>query len=86
MKPMNLQEMKLWTPAKYRIRVKGHLDPTCSERLGGMTITTSGEADEATMTTLVGRLLDQAALLGVLNTLYDYYHCLLLSVELLGST
>jgi len=82
---MNLQEMKLWTPAEYRICVKGHLDPTCSDWLGGMSITTSGEADEVTVTTLVGRLLDQAALLGVLNTLYDYYHCPLLSVDFLGS-
>jgi hypothetical protein len=30
-------------------------------------------------------LLDQAALLGVLTTLYDYYHSPLLSVEFLGS-
>jgi hypothetical protein len=28
---------------------------------------------------------DQAALLGVLDTLYNYYHCPLLSVEYLGS-
>ena len=35
---------------------------------------------------LVGAgLLDQAALMGVLDTLYNYYHCPLLSVEFLGS-
>jgi len=85
MKPMTIQGMKLWTPAEYRICVKGHLDPSCSERLGGMTITTTGEADEAPVTTLVGRLADQAALMGVLNALYDYFHAPLLSVEFLGS-
>ena len=37
------------------------------------------------VSTLVGRLLDQAALMGVLDTLYEYYHCPLLSVEYLGS-
>ena len=51
-----------------------------------MSITTSGEADEASVSTLVGPLLDQAALMGVLITLYEYYHCPLLSVEYLGST
>ena len=82
---MTYQELKLWTPARYRIRVKGHLHPSWSDRLGGMTITTSGEADEASVSTLVGLLLDQAALLGVLNTLYDYYHRPILSLEYLGS-
>jgi len=77
--------MKLWTPAEYRIRVKGTLDPSCSDWLGGMNITTTGEGDEALVTTLVGRLGDQAALMGVLDTLYNYYHCPLLSVEFLGS-
>ena len=82
---MTIQGLKLYTSAKYRIRVRGHLDPTCSDWLGGMTITTTGEGDEAPVTTLVGRLLDQAALMGVLDTLYNYYHCPLLSVEYLGS-
>jgi len=49
-----------------------------------MSITTS-EGDGAPVTTLVGRLLDQAALMGVLDTLYNYYHCPILSVEYLGS-
>ncbi len=85
MKTMTIQGMKLWTPAEYRIRVQGTLDPACSDRLGGMTITTSAEGDEAPVTTLVGRLADQAALIGVLDTLYNYYHCPLLSVEFLDS-
>jgi hypothetical protein len=80
---MNYQGLNLGTPAKYRIRVKGVLDQSWSGRLGGMTITTNQE-DESLVTTLTGRLLDQAALLGVLNTLYDYYHAPLLSVEFLG--
>jgi hypothetical protein len=50
-----------------------------------MSITATGKGDEAPVTTLVGRLLDQAALMGVLDTLYNCYHCPLLSVEYLGS-
>jgi hypothetical protein len=50
-----------------------------------MSITTSGEGDEGSVSTLAGQLLDQAALMGVLDTLYNYYHCPLLSVEYLGS-
>ena len=72
-------------PATYRIRVQGYLDQSWFDRLGGLTITTTEQEDEAPVTTLVGDLSDQAALLGVLNTLYDYYHAPLLSVEFLGS-
>ncbi len=72
-------------PAVYRIHVGSRLDSDWSDRVGGMTITTTEQRDEAPVTTLTGRLLDQAALLGVLTTLYDYYHAPLLSVEFLGS-
>jgi hypothetical protein len=82
---MTYRELNLGTPARYRIRVKGTLDPSWSGRLGGMSITTTEQGNEAPVTTLTGRLLDQAALLGVLNTLYDYYHSPLLSVEFLDS-
>jgi hypothetical protein len=82
---MTNQVLKLSTPARYRIRVKGILDEGWSDRLGGMEITTAGQGDEAPVTTLVGRLVDQAALFGVLNALYDY-HYPLLSVEYLGGT
>jgi hypothetical protein len=49
-----------------------------------MGISTTGKADDTIVTTLVGRLSDQAALMGVLDTLYNYYRCPLLSVECLG--
>ena len=77
--------LELPKPARYRICVKGYLDPNWSGRLGGMTITTTEQVEDVPVTTLSGPLLDQAALLGVLNTLYDYYHAPLLSVEFLGS-
>ena len=69
-------------PGNYRIRVRGFLDESWSERLGGMYITTSNRGDRKTVVTLVGRMQDQAELSGVLNTLYEL-HLPLLSVEYL---
>jgi hypothetical protein len=65
-------------PATYQISVLGQIGPTWSERLEGMTIQpTTGEAG-ATVTTLNGELSDQAALAGVLNTLYELHLTLLM--------
>ena len=69
-------------PGNYRIRVRGFLDESWSERLGGMYITTCNRGDRKTVVTLVGRMQDQAELSGVLNTLYEL-HLPLLSVEYL---
>ena len=82
MNPQTGKDFKLWTPATYRIKVQGYLDKSRSDFLGGMTITTASQGDEGVMTTLVGRLRDQAELSGVLNTLYEL-HLPILSVEFL---
>jgi hypothetical protein len=74
------KHMKLWTPAIYRITVEGHVEETWSDRLGKLNITTRIRADESVVTTLVGRMRDQAQLTGVLNTLYEM-HLPILSVE-----
>jgi hypothetical protein len=66
----NEKRIKLWTPATYRIEVDGHIDESWSDRLAGMRITTRKRSDQTTVTTLVGRLRDQAELSGVLNSLY----------------
>ena len=76
-------ELTLDTPATYRIRVKGYLDSSWSDRLSGLTISPSSQGDEAVVTTLYGQVLDQAALSGVLSALYGL-HMPLLSVEYLG--
>ena len=68
------------TPAIYRIRVQGPIDPTWSDLLGSMRITTESSSGQETITTLVGRLIDQAALSGVLKAFYDL-RIPLLSVE-----
>jgi hypothetical protein len=57
-------------PAIYRIRIRGHLEASMSDQISGMQITeVSGDNGKAE-TILVGRLVDQAALYGVLNSLY----------------
>jgi hypothetical protein len=71
---------KLETPATYRIRIQGHLDPKRGDRLGGMAISADTSAVQPPVTILTGHLADQAALSGVVNTLYDL-HLPLLSVE-----
>lgn len=65
--------------ANYQIRVRGSLDASWSERLGGMRIDESQRPDGVLETTLVGRLADQAALSGVLNTLYELHLPVLLA-------
>jgi hypothetical protein len=66
-------------PGIYVIRVAGGLDAQWSDRLGGLTIAESGTAgdDAAPIVELTGWLADQAALYGVLNTLYDNRYPLL---------
>ena len=55
------------TPPQYRIRIRGHLDPAWSTWFDDMTLT---EQDDGT-TELVGPLIDQAALYGLLSRLHD---------------
>jgi hypothetical protein len=76
-------ELDLDSPATYRIRVKGYLASSWSDRLGGLAITTTGGEDETVETTLYGQMVDQAALAGVLSALYNM-QLPLLSVEYLG--
>jgi hypothetical protein len=76
-------ELTLDTPARYRIRVKGYLNSSWSDRLGGLAITSKIRDDGPTVTTLRGELRDQAALAGVLSALYNL-HLPLLSVDYVG--
>ena len=56
--------------ADYRIVVEGMLDPVWFERLGGLEITEQREPEQPVITRLEGRLADQSALQGVLDTLF----------------
>ena len=57
-------------PAVYRIRALGRLNPNWSERLRGMALFTVEEGNEI-ITEIRGQLPDQAALMGVLDELYN---------------
>ena len=59
------------TPATYIIQVEGLLDEVWAERLAGMKLRTIKRKNLPPLTTLKGRLTDQAELLGVLNSLYN---------------
>ena len=72
-------------PATYRIRVRGRLDPGLSNRIGGMCIENLARGDGTAESVLEGRLADQAALTGVLNTLYEL-HLPVISADCLGGS
>ena len=68
------------TRGTYRITIRGVLDEGWSTRLGGVEILSARSTDGQAITILTGEMVDQTALLGVLNTLYDL-HLPILSVE-----
>jgi len=70
-KPPYCKEFKIETPATYRIRVQGRLDPAWSEMIGDMRVTEDSTPGGSPVTSLVGHLADQAALSGLLKALYD---------------
>jgi len=57
-------------PATYRIAVLGTVSEDWHRRLGGLEVTTSSPESAEPQTILTGRLSDQAALHGLLETLY----------------
>jgi hypothetical protein len=70
----------MFEPATYRISILGTLDKRSSDYYGGMSIEHDVVLNQYPITILTGRLTDQAALIGVINSLYDL-GCPLLSVE-----
>jgi hypothetical protein len=76
-------KLTLDKPATYRISVQGYLSEKRSDYLQGMTITSQSDEENHPVTVLTGPLLDQSALLSVLNGLYNY-RLPLISVELIS--
>ena len=70
----------MFEPATYRIVILGTLDKQWSDYCGGMTIEHQNFLDQYPVTILTGQLTDQAALVGVINSLYDM-GCPIISVE-----
>jgi hypothetical protein len=74
------QGVSLLQPAVYRIKIQGILDKNLSDYYGGMTIEHEGDPKHSARSILMGRLADQSALIGVLNSLHDIGYPIL-SVE-----
>jgi len=70
-------------PAVYQIKVQGEIDQSWSPRLGDMQIKVIKKPGSKAVSTLVGSVIDQSALSGILNSLYDL-HLTVLSVKVLG--
>ncbi len=62
----------MFEPATYRISILGTLEKKWSEYYGGMTIEHTIVLQQYPVTILTGLLTDQSALIGVINTLYDF--------------
>ncbi len=58
-------------PAKYRIRAVGEIDESWADYYGGMFVRIENPPGELKESILVGWLDDQAALLGVMERLYN---------------
>ena len=67
-------------PAAYRICITGSLESELAERLWGLTASPVEKQTESEQTALVGEVTDQAALIGIMNALYNSGHTVV-SVE-----
>lgn len=72
------EHIRPWTPATYRIEVEGLLEESWSERFAGMRITSRKRMDQSIVTCLIGRVMDQSELSGVLNGLAEMHLPILL--------
>jgi len=71
--------------AVYRIRVRGRLDPELSDRLSGMGIENLTRSNGSVESVLEGHVVDQAALVGILNKLYEL-HMPVISADFLSGS
>ena len=77
--------LSITSRARYAVKLQGVLDPSWADRLGGMKIVNLGVdgPGNSPVTILTGDVADQAALAGILNTVY-MLGLPLLSVTFLG--
>ncbi len=67
------KNIKFSGKATYKIRIQGKLNESWSDSLGGMTIDTEQITENHYITTLTGLIKDQAALSGILNSIYEMH-------------
>ncbi|MCG3142407.1 MAG: hypothetical protein HDKAJFGB_03875 [Anaerolineae bacterium] len=68
-----------WTDARamYLIRVLGELDSAWLDYFGDISLAVNTRRGESSVTTLCAHAADQAAVLGILNSLYQFGYPLL---------
>ena len=71
MAPLSQSELKFSGPARYRLIIKGRIAANNENLFGGFEICTLQNSKGGFQTVLEGELLDQAALAGILNTIYS---------------
>jgi len=76
------EHLRPWSQTTYRIEVEGQMSKSCVERFAGLPITTRERADRSVVTCLVGRIMDQSELTGMLDFLAEM-HLPILKVEYL---
>lgn len=64
-------DLRMDCPARYRIRVHGAVDEVWFEYHDNMTIEIEAGSMRRPLTTITGRVIDQAALQAMLSLLYD---------------
>ena len=69
--------ISLDTRSIYRITIQGRLDPTWITDMCDMRVRHENHKGQSSVTTLTGELVDQAALLGILNVVYNLGYPLL---------
>ena len=76
------RNIKMYRPARYCIKVSGAINEKWFSYHEGMVVEAERSGQKRPLTTLTGQVTDQAALMGILNYLYDM-QCPLISVEYL---
>ncbi len=79
------QTINFSSPANVRIEVNGIIDEGMSDYLGGLTISHYTTPYKAQISCLEGTVLDQAALIGILNTLYEMRFTIF-KLEIIGNS
>mgnify|MGYP003572689242 CR=1 FL=1 len=64
-------DLRMDIPARYRIQVHGAVDEIWFDYYDNMVIETTAGSMRRPLTTITGRVIDQAALQAVLSLLYD---------------
>lgn len=67
---LDLSHYSFATPATFRLQLLGHLDASWSTELENADIEYGSSANEQPISILIAHIVDQAALMGLLNRLY----------------